>query len=368
LGPLLNRGLLPLVLVAAVGLVFPSAASAVNPQDDAGDRAWQELEKSLRPPQPPAEWRITPPSEQEVARFRARFREFAEKGADKAKDFYTRFPKHPKALKARRAEYDLLSRAVMLGSADKLPRLEAAAKELLKQPGLSEDERFAIRSSEVQLAALGRNAENREAATAEYEKGLLALQKEFPKRVEVWQMLVGVASQYEGEKARPLLKGIIDGSAPDQVKDEARGMLKKLDLLGKPVAIKFAALDGREVDLAKLKGKVVLIDFWATWCGPCVAEVPNVVKVYDRLHAKGFDIVGISFDREDDKAGLQKFVADNRMPWPQYFDGKFWQNRFGQEFGIQSIPTMWLVDKKGNLRDLNARDDLEAKVEKLLVE
>lgn len=114
------------------------------------------------------------------------------------------------------------------------------------------------------------------------------------------------------------------------------------------------------------KSGVVLVDFWATWCGPCVAEVPHVVETYEKLHGKGFEIVGISFDQ--DKGALTKFVEEHKMPWPQYFDGKGWQNQFGQEFGIQSIPTMWLVDKKGNLRDTNGREDFASKVEKLLAE
>jgi len=138
------------------------------------------------------------------------------------------------------------------------------------------------------------------------------------------------------------------------------------DLVGKPFEMKFAAIDGRQVDLATLRGKVVLIDFWATWCGPCVKEIPNVKATYAKLHPKGFEIIGISFDEK--KAALQSFVLKEQMPWPQYFDGRGWKNKYGTQFGIHSIPTMWLVDKKGNLRELNARSSLESKVQKMLEE
>ena len=69
-----------------------------------------------------------------------------------------------------------------------------------------------------------------------------------------------------------------------------------------------------------MKGKVVLIDFWATWCMPCVGEIPHVKEAYDQFHSKGFEVIGISLD--DDKSKLKKFVVDQKMEWPQYFDGK----------------------------------------------
>ena len=133
---------------------------------------------------------------------------------------------------------------------------------------------------------------------------------------------------------------------------------------GKPVEIKFQAVDGRHVDLTKMQGKVVLVDFWATWCGPCVEELPHVKAAYEKYHAKGFEIVGISLDQ--DLARLQEFTKAQGMPWPQYFDGKGWGNIISSKYGIRGIPTMWLVGKDGNLADTNARQDLEGKIAKLL--
>jgi thiol-disulfide isomerase/thioredoxin len=111
---------------------------------------------------------------------------------------------------------------------------------------------------------------------------------------------------------------------------------------------------------------VVLVDFWATWCGPCVGEIPHVKETYEKLHSKGFEIVGISFDRN--KQALQNFITEREIPWPQYFDGQQAQNKFGVQYAIEEIPTMWLLDKKGILCDTHARNNLEDRVEKLLAE
>jgi thiol-disulfide isomerase/thioredoxin len=132
----------------------------------------------------------------------------------------------------------------------------------------------------------------------------------------------------------------------------------------KPLDLAFTAVDGSKVDLATLRGKVVLIDFWATWCPPCRGEVPNVVAAYQKYHDQGFEVVGISLDQDKDK--LLAFTKQNGMVWPQYFDGKGWENSVSSKFGIDSIPAMWLVGKDGKVVTTNGRDDLAGQVDKLL--
>ena len=103
--------------------------------------------------------------------------------------------------------------------------------------------------------------------------------------------------------------------------------------------------DGKEVKFPEdYKGKVVLIDFWATWCGPCIAELPNVVTNYEKYHEKGLEILGISLDREGADEKLAAFTKEHKMPWPQVFDGKYWKADVGQKYGINSIPHMILID------------------------
>lgn len=139
-----------------------------------------------------------------------------------------------------------------------------------------------------------------------------------------------------------------------------------LKLMEKPIELAFTASDGQEVDLEKMRGKVVLLDFWATWCPLCIAALPQVREVYKKQQKHGFEVVGISLDSQ--KAEMEAFLKGNDMPWPQYFDGKGWENKISSKYGITQLPAMWLIDKKGMLASIHAEEDLAEKVAQLLKE
>jgi len=113
----------------------------------------------------------------------------------------------------------------------------------------------------------------------------------------------------------------------------------------KAFAFHVKTLDGKMINFPDdYKGKVVLLDFWATWCPPCRAELPKVVAAYHQYHDKGFEIVSVSLDRPRQGPALIQFIKDNNMTWPQIYDGRFWKAAIAVQYGVHAIPCPVLVD------------------------
>lgn len=129
--------------------------------------------------------------------------------------------------------------------------------------------------------------------------------------------------------------------------------------------IRQSAPDGGAFALSELRGKVVLIDFWASWCRPCRIENPNVKRVYERFKGKGFEILGVSLDR-DQQAWVEAIKADG-LPWKHVSDLQFWNNAAAQEYGVSSIPYTVLVDREGKVIEKGLRaEQLESRLSELL--
>lgn len=143
------------------------------------------------------------------------------------------------------------------------------------------------------------------------------------------------------------------------------GALRNLAVGSAAPDITLPSPDGKDISLSSLRGKYVLVDFWASWCGPCRQENPNVVRMYNKYKDKGFEIFGVSLDESRDK--WLKAIAMDKLTWPHVSDLKGWNSAAAQQYHIQAIPQTLLLDKEGKIIAKNLRGKaLEDKVASLL--
>jgi thiol-disulfide isomerase/thioredoxin len=172
----------------------------------------------------------------------------------------------------------------------------------------------------------------------------------------------------QASELRPLYEGLDPAIRSSYFGQQVKASLDAAELteIGRP-APAFVQNDpnGKAVSLASFKGKVVLLDFWASWCGPCRAENPNVVAAYRKYSPKGFTILGVSLDNDKDK--WLAAVKKDQLNWTQVSDLKGWQNKVADLYGIKGIPMNYLLDKDGKIVAKSLRgEDLDKKLDELL--
>jgi peroxiredoxin len=175
-------------------------------------------------------------------------------------------------------------------------------------------------------------------------------------------MLAGAYITLENfDAAEKLLREVVEsGAAVDRritamaSSELARiGTLKRLKVGLPAIAFTAETVGGETIRLEDYHGKVVLLDFWASWCAPCRQEMPNVKEVYNRYHEKGFEIIGISLDNS--RAQFDTYMKEQKMPWPQIYDGKGWMSEVGRTYAVSAIPATFLIDREGTIRHKNVR-------------
>jgi len=198
---------------------------------------------------------------------------------------------------------------------------------------------------------------------------LRAFVEKYPKSADAAEAMLqmGIADEFAGREREALERyGAIVASFPESVPArKARGAARRLESVGKPLALSGTALDGRTVSIESLRGTPVLVHYWATWCEPCKVDIAQIRELAAKYGPKRFAVVGIALD--SDRQQLDKFLQAKPIAWPQLHEAGGLDGRLAEELGVLTLPTMILLDAKGNVVDRNVViTELEKKLDAMV--
>jgi thiol-disulfide isomerase/thioredoxin len=193
--------------------------------------------------------------------------------------------------------------------------------------------------------------------------------EKYPKAPDAAEAMLqmGIADEFSGEERQALARytAIVTDFPESPSAKKARGAARRLESVGKPLALSGTAIDGKSVAIESLRGRPVLVHYWATWCEPCKVDIAQIRELYAKYGPKKFAVVGIALD--SNKAELAKFLAAKPIPWPQLHEAGGLDGRLAEELGVLTLPTMILIDADGKVVDRNlVITDLEKKLDSLL--
>jgi thiol-disulfide isomerase/thioredoxin len=179
------------------------------------------------------------------------------------------------------------------------------------------------------------------------------------------QLAVGQEIIGQVEAAKPWYERLVKEHPQSPAAGRGRGALRRMSLIGNPLAFSGSKLGGGTLDTGAYRGKVLAVLFWATWCKPCTEELPQLLELYRTHRADGFEVIGVNLDSPG--ANVQKYIQDFKVPWPHIAEEGGLESRPAEEFGIITLPTMFLVDRQGRVISGNISvEDLKKQVPDLV--
>ncbi len=175
--------------------------------------------------------------------------------------------------------------------------------------------------------------------------------RKYPKCLDAADALLelGMAQEFAGDvdKALQWYQSAAKSFAGTPQAKKAAGAARRLDSVGKPLVLRGKNLSGGNVDLAEYRGKVVVIQYWATWCEPCKTDIARLKELYAKYAKSGFDVIGINLDNR--QAEVEDYLQENRLPWQQMYEPGGLDSRLAYELGVLTLPTMLLIDDEGKV-------------------
>ena len=289
---------------------------------------------------------------------------YDEKRGELAKEFYRKFPDHPRAFTYLSQYWQELTG---IGHAD--AALAEIDQMLADHPTVARRKTLLYFRAITLVNSRSRTGSRTAAAKTAAATAIDEFIKEFPTDKRGGELLLRMANaDQDSPHEAEILKRIVENYGDTPSGTMAKGKLRQTEGIGRPVDLSFTdAISGKPIAMADLKGKIVVLDFWATWCGPCVDEMPKMKELYAEYKDKGVEFIGISLDNPPDGlAKLKNFVAKNDIPWPQYYQDKGFLGAFSSGWGVNSIPCVFVVDAAGNLYSTEARGHVAKIISTLL--
>jgi peroxiredoxin len=293
------------------------------------------------------------------------FQEFVTDLRATAELFAKKYPTDPRRWEARLTADRLTQR---VANAKPQADVEKLYREAADAPDAPAEIKARARLGLIQMHREALKDEMPKEKVQAVEVEIVSFAADFPKHDALPLLETSRAALWEKRdraKALTILAELAKSENPE-VAREAAAQLRFKNILREPLPLSFTAVDGTEFDLTALRGKVVLVYFWATNSDTCAKATPEIVDAYQNFHDSGFEVVGISLDTNKDR--MLAFLAEKKIPWPQFFDGKGFKNAISSSYAVRNLPAMWLVNKKGFVAFTDARGELEDLVKKLLAE